>query len=175
MSAASAGPGHGATFVVNLPLRVVLDVGPARREHPTTGGYEPHGPQILLSGLKVLVVDDESDARELLEYLLTAAGAEVATAGSASEGADLVGYSKFHVIVSDIGMPKRDGYDFIRDVRALPADRGGKTPAIALTAFARSEDRTRAMLAGFQAHIAKPIEAQELVATIKSLAANNAT
>jgi CheY-like chemotaxis protein len=98
------------------------------------------------------------------------AGAVVVTAGSATEALACLTGRAFDLIVSDIGMPERDGYDFMRDVRDLPTESGGKTPAIALTAFARSEDRTRAMLAGYQVHISKPIEARELVATIKSLA-----
>ena len=91
------------------------------------------------------------------------------TAGSADEALALVRSRRPDVIVSDIGMPGRDGYQLMRDVRDLPADEGGKTPAIALTAFARSEDRTRAMRAGYQVHVSKPIEPPELVACIRSL------
>ena len=94
------------------------------------------------------------------------------TAATADEGLALLKARRPDVIVSDIGMPERDGYQFIRDVRSLPAAAGGRTPAIALTAFARSEDRTRAMLAGYQVHVSKPIEPQELVATIKSQLGN---
>jgi CheY-like chemotaxis protein len=121
-----------------------------------------------LQGLKVLVVDDEADSRELVQSVLTDAGAEAVTASSAGEGLALVKSLRPDVIVSDIGMPERDGYEFIRDVRSLGTAEGGRTPAIALTAFARSEDRTRAMLAGYQVHVAKPIDPQELVATIRS-------
>lgn len=117
----------------------------------------------------MLVVDDEPDARELLKSLLADAGAEVVTAGSAEEGLAVVKSYRPDVIVSDIGMPERDGYQFIRDVRGLDVAAGGATPAIAATAFARSEDRTRAMLAGYQVHVSKPIEPEELVATVKSL------
>lgn len=123
----------------------------------------------LLAGLAVLVVDDEPDARELLQVVLESASAEVWVAASADEAMSLLRQRMFSAIVSDIGMPERDGYSFIQDVRALPAAQGGKTPAIALTAFARSEDRTRAMLSGFQVHLSKPVEPRELVATVKSL------
>ena len=108
-----------------------------------------------------------------MQAVLTDAGAEVFAAASAAEGFALVTSRRPDLIVSDIGMPGGDGYQFIRDVRSLGSTGGGKTPAIALTAFARSEDRTRAMLAGYQAHVSKPIEARELVATIRSLASNS--
>jgi signal transduction histidine kinase/uncharacterized protein with PIN domain len=172
VKADSAGEGQGATFIVNLPLRAVRDPAPAPRAHPTAAGRTPvpRAPVVSLGGLLVLVIDDEPDARELVMSLLTDASAEVLSAASAEEGLTLVRSRRPDVIVSDIGMPIRDGYEFIGDVRGLPPGEGGRTPAIALTAFARSEDRTRAMLAGYQVHISKPIEPQELIATIKSLA-----
>nr|MBA2540664.1 response regulator [Deltaproteobacteria bacterium] len=123
----------------------------------------------VLSGLKVLVVDDEPDARELLRHVLMAAQADVQTAASADEGlAALMSYRP-DVVVSDIGMPIRDGYHLMRAIRSRTPEEGGRTPAIALTAFARSEDRTRALMAGYQVHMAKPIEPNELVVTIGSL------
>ncbi|MEO7092229.1 MAG: ATP-binding protein, partial [Polyangiales bacterium] len=157
--AESDGEKHGATFTVSLPVRALRESGPALREHPTTGNpsvVPAASPAVSLAGLRVLVIDDERDARELLHAILVDAGADAFTAASADEGLALVKSRRPHVIVSDIGMPERDGYDLIRDVRSLAADAGGKTPAIALTAFARSEDRTRAMLAGFQVHVSKP-------------------
>ena len=158
----SAGEGMGTLFTVSLPLRAVHDRSTPTRAHPTTGRSAiPEAHEVTLDGVKVLVVDDERDARELVE------------AASAEEGLVLLQSIRPDVIVSDVGMPDRDGYQFIRDVRALAAGHGGKTPAIALTAFARSEDRTRAMLAGYQVHVSKPIEPQELVATVKSLARNS--
>jgi signal transduction histidine kinase/ActR/RegA family two-component response regulator len=170
----SLGEGEGATFVVNLPVRALRDSSPSTREHPTSGnGAIVRPPAVSLAGIKVLVVDDEADARELVKSVLSDAAADVCTAGSADEGYALVISYRPHVIVSDIGMPGRDGYEFIRHVRGLAPASGGRTPAIALTAFARSEDRTRAMLAGYQVHVSKPIEPQELVATIKSLASNS--
>ncbi len=168
----SAGDGEGATFVVSLPLRAVRDVA-SSREHPTSPrSPQVRAPDVSLAGLKVLVIDDERDARELVQFVLSEASAEVLVAASAEEGLALVKTDRPDVIVSDIGMPERDGYQLIRDVRSLAPSDGGRTPAIALTAFARSEDRTRAMLAGYQVHISKPIEPCELVATVKSLGAH---
>jgi signal transduction histidine kinase/CheY-like chemotaxis protein len=173
VEARSEGDGHGATFTVALPLRAVRDSAAPSGEHPTTGRAPVlGGPEVSLARLRVLVVDDEPDARELVKCVLSLAGADVIVAGSAAEGLACVRAHPPDVIVSDIGMPDRDGYQFVRQVRELGPACGGKTPAIALTAFARSEDRTRAMLAGYQVHMAKPIEPQELVATISSLAAN---
>ena len=125
---------------------------------------------IDLAGLRVLVIDDEPDARELIRRVLLQCQANVTIAASAAEGLKLLQAERPHVLISDIGMPEMDGYQFIREVRKLSASDGGRTPAIALTAFARSEDRTRAMLAGYQVHISKPIEPQELIATVGSLA-----
>jgi signal transduction histidine kinase/CheY-like chemotaxis protein len=171
--AESGGDGTGATFTVSLPLRAVREPVLAA-EHPTSGRhFHPRSPLVSLEGLMVLVLDDEADARELVKSVLEDAAAVVLTAASADEGLELVKLHRPHVIVSDIGMPERDGYQFIMDVRSLPAEQGGKIPAIALTAFARSEDRTRAMLAGYQVHVSKPIEPSELVATIKSTAGNH--
>jgi signal transduction histidine kinase/ActR/RegA family two-component response regulator len=169
--AESPGEGQGTTFVIDLPLRALRE--DAGRAHPTTDRFPVlRPPGVSLAGTSVLIVDDENDARELVGSVLAAVGAEVWMAASVEEGLEIIGRQHPDVVVSDIGMPERDGYDLIRAIRALPAAAGGRTPAIALTAFARSEDRTRAMLAGYQVHVAKPIEPQELIATIKSLAAN---
>jgi signal transduction histidine kinase/CheY-like chemotaxis protein len=173
VKAESAGEDLGATFVVGLPLhaRSACDITDTPREHQTTTAQslEPRASDVSLAGIAVLVVDDEADARELVEAALLGATAEVRTAASAAEALATLKLILPDVIVSDIGMPERDGYQLIRDVRSLPANQGGRTPAIALTAFARSEDRTRAMLAGYQVHVSKPIEPEELIATIKSL------
>ncbi len=171
--AQSAGAGQGTTFIVSLPLRAIQEPS-VPREHPATGkSVSTRVPEVSLAGIKVVVIDDEPDARELVKIVLADAGAEVLVGSCAEEGLDLVKERRPDVIVSDIGMPGRDGYEFIRDVRALAPDIGGRTPAIALTAFARSEDRTRAMLAGYQVHMSKPIEPHELIATIKSIASNS--
>lgn len=166
--AQSPGLDKGATFIVSLPLAVVRDQ--AGREHPATS----KGPAVaalatVLEGVSVLLVDDEPDAREMLRVVLNDAKATTAVASSAAEALALLRTRRFDVIVSDIGMPEKDGYELIREVRQMPEADGGKTPAIAVTAFARSEDRTRAMRSGYQVHIAKPIEPQELLATIGSL------
>ncbi len=166
----SEGIGQGATFVVRLPLSAIR-ARDALHEHPAA---ERHSTRrlhnVTLSGVKVLVVDDEADARELVKRVLTGCGASVEVAGSAGEAISHLASLRPDVIVSDIGMPETDGYQFIREVRKRPASDGGKTPAVALTAFARSEDRTRAMMAGYQVHISKPIEPRELIATVASLA-----
>ncbi len=167
--AKSPGEGQGATFVVSLPISVVHEdtsspgkVGP--REHDTGEFAYTATP---LAGIKVLVVDDEPDARQLVRRVLTECGAEVAAAGSAAEALELVESFGPDILVSDIGMPDEDGYDLIRRVRGRVA---AKTlPAVALTAFARSEDRRRALLAGFQTHVAKPVDPAELVAVVASL------
>jgi CheY-like chemotaxis protein len=116
------------------------------------------------------VVDDEPDARELIERVLTECSAHVLTASSAEQALALLERERPHVLVSDVGMPNVDGYELLRRVRALGHARGGAIPAIALTAFARSEDRTRALRAGFLVHVSKPVEPSELVATVASVA-----
>jgi CheY-like chemotaxis protein len=165
----SAGEGLGATFIVSLPMAAVH--GDEKREHPTSRyTSELECEDIKLDDLCVLVIDDEPDARELIRRVLSQCNAHVITAASAEEGLKILLAQRPNVIVSDVGMPEKDGYQFIREVRSLSASDGGRTPAIALTAFARSEDRTRAMRAGYQVHISKPIEPQELIATVGSLA-----
>ena len=169
--ASSEGLGSGATFVVCLPLAVMRPQ--PDRAHPMTATTEESATapsvELDLHGVRILVVDDEADARELVQQMLSACGAAVHTAGSASEALALFDALRPDLLLSDIGMPERDGYQFMQDVRKLAPERGGKTPAIALTAFARSEDRTRAMVAGYQVHLAKPVEPRELLATVGSL------
>jgi len=118
----------------------------------------------------VLVVEDEQDSRELIAAVLRQCGAEVSTAASVQEGLEIYQRLRPDILVSDIGMPGEDGYDLIRKVRALPPEQGGRTPAVALTAYARTEDRMRSLLAGFQVHVPKPVEPNELVAVVASLA-----
>jgi CheY-like chemotaxis protein len=173
----SPGLGRGSTFIVALPLKAVHPP-----EHPE-GRVQPHAhtktpayeKSCILAGLKVLVVDDERDARELVKRVLTDCGALVSLAASATEALNLIQQALPDVLVSDIGMPEVDGYEFIRQVRALQTEAGGQTPAIALTAFARSEDRTRSLLAGFLTHVSKPVEPAELVATIAAVSGRNRT
>ncbi|MGZ5131421.1 MAG: ATP-binding protein [Caldimonas sp.] len=169
IQAASDGPGSGATFVVCLPLTALRHR--PDREHPSseTEGAAAPSVELDLNGVNILVVDDESDTRELVEQLLRNCGAAVHSAGSASEALALLDRVRLDLVLSDIGMPERDGYQFMRELRQRPPERGGRTPAIALTAFARSEDRTRSMVAGYQVHLAKPVEPHELLATVGSL------
>jgi PAS domain S-box-containing protein len=168
--AESAGEDGGATFVVHLPLSVVLrDRRSTERVHPKTPDRRSSDFKLAdLSGIKVLVVDDEADARDLIKRVLEECGAEVLTSGSAIEALQMVEEDRPHVLVSDIGMPGVDGYELLRRVRALGEAKGGKVHAIALTAFARSEDRTRALRAGFIYHVSKPVEPSELIAIIAS-------
>ena len=167
----SEGEGAGATFTVTLPVAPVHRREEAyEREHPTARDtLAAHECPERLDGLRVLVVDDEADARELLAAGLGQCGAEVVAASSAREALDAMARLKFDALVSDIGMPGEDGYELIRLVRALPPAGGGRTPAVALTAYARAEDRLRALRAGFEMHAAKPVELTELVVVIANL------
>jgi CheY-like chemotaxis protein len=125
-------------------------------------------------GVKVVIVDDEPDARALLRRLLEDCDAEVHAAETVEQAVALVQSERPHVLISDIGMPGEDGYGLIRRVRALPAETGGQTPAVALTAYARAEDRVTAIVAGFQHHLSKPVEPNELIAVVTSLAGRGA-
>jgi PAS domain S-box-containing protein len=162
--AKSAGEGKGATFVVTLPLLILQSE--SNRFPPRAWSDAPAEMRLTdLSGLKILFVDDEPDARGLVKRLLEECGARVTLAESALQGLDAATACEPDVIISDIGMPEVDGYEFLRKLR-MKNDPSAKTPAIALTAFARSEDRTRALRAGYINHVAKPIEPCELLATI---------
>jgi signal transduction histidine kinase/CheY-like chemotaxis protein len=156
----SAGVDQGSTFTVRIP-RAKARVVPALE----LGGASP----VSLQGMKILVVDDEEDTREFVRSLLEQNAAEVTVAASAADAMVSLQRELPDLLLSDIGMPGEDGYSFIRRVRALPAERGGRTPAVALTAYARSEDRARAMLSGFQNHVAKPVVATELLAVLACL------
>ncbi len=170
--AKSAGEGHGATFCIELPVMVVQTEAPGRsRQHPRSlSRKESFIDHPSLEGITVLAVDDEPDARELIKRVLEGCGAKVILAATAQEGLELLQKQRPDMLVSDIGMPNEDGYHFIKCVRALRSEDGGRTPAAALTAFARSEDRTRALCAGYQTHVAKPVEPAELTAVVASLA-----
>jgi PAS domain S-box-containing protein len=166
VTAASDGPGKGATFTVRLPFLRAAREEP--REDPALRlAFEPPA---VLAGARVLVVDDEEDTREFVRVLLDRCRARVTVARNATEALAALQRERPDVLLSDIAMPEEDGYRLIQKVRALPADRGGRTPAVALTAYARSEDRTRALLAGYQNHVTKPIEPGELLAAVASLA-----
>jgi PAS domain S-box-containing protein len=170
--AKSPGAGQGATFSVSLPVTVLAaDAEPLPpRRHPTADlAPLALGEGVRLGGIRVLVIDDEPDARGVLRQLLEEVEARVLTAGSVAEALEVLQTDRPDVIISDIGMPGEDGYGLIHEVRALPPERGGRTPAIALTAYARAEDRIRTLLAGFQHHVAKPVEPAELIAMVRSL------
>lgn len=169
--ARSAGEGHGATFTVHLPIAVFHRVSqdPPRLHPVAITSLSLHFKPLDLSGIKVLIVDDEPDSRILLERVLTECKAQVLVAATAETALPAIERDRPDVLVSDIGMPGVDGYELLRRVRALGEARGGKLPAIALTAFARSEDRTRALRAGFQVHVSKPVEPSELIATVASI------
>ena len=171
--AKSPGPGGGSTFVVALPLTVIHPdpESVVHRRHPTTATVPTSAEACVeIAGLKVVVVDDEPDARGLLQRLLEDCDAEVVVAATANEAIDLVKRHRPDVLVSDIGMPGEDGYSLIRRLRQLAADEGGATPAVALTAYARADDRINVVLAGFQHHLSKPVEPAELIAIVASLA-----
>jgi PAS domain S-box-containing protein len=166
VDAASDGEQTGATFTVRLPLALASLPPDSHVEVPAL----PAAMTTSLAGLRVLVLDDEEDAREVVTRLLEDAGAAVTAAGSASDAQKLLeGGLVPDVVVSDVGMPERDGYDFIQAVRRMPPPLR-TVPAAALTALARLEDRKRALLSGFQTHLAKPVDPAELVATVASLA-----
>ena len=167
VEARSPGEGQGATFIVCLPL---AHIRAGTETHPDPTDHEPTQDLSSLAGLHVLVVDDEPDARTLTRRVLEERGATVVTVGSAAEALQAVDSdSTVSVIVSDIGMPEHDGYDFIRQMRAMPGS-AARVPAIALTALARDEDRKQALLAGYQVHISKPVDPAELVTVIATLA-----
>lgn len=168
----SAGTGKGATFIVKLPLTVLHPLEePWEREHPQSKPRDlPPVPTIPLNNVSVLVVDDESDARDLLKLLLESAGATVYLAQSAEQGLEYLLTKSVDVLICDIGMADVDGYSLMRRIRALDDGKKSGVAAVALTAYARLEDRTEAMRAGFQNHLSKPVEAAELLAVVQSLA-----
>ena len=168
--ASSRGVGKGAEFVVRLPISPVISttIGIARvpATRPSTVVASLHED---LGDLVALVVDDDPDARELLEFMLQRSGIAVRLASSATEALSVLRDLEPDVVVSDIGMPDGDGYSLIRELRTHPEERKRNIPAIALTAFARTEDRTRALVAGFNVHLAKPVEPLELIAAVVRL------
>jgi CheY-like chemotaxis protein/anti-sigma regulatory factor (Ser/Thr protein kinase) len=168
--AQSAGQGRGATFTVRLPVALM--------EVPTEGGLSGPSPAVAadsrtvltrLDGVRVLAADDDAEGLALVKTILTRAGADVRTSLSASEALDLFDEWRPDVLVSDIEMPGEDGYSLIRKVRARSTDDGGGTPAIALTAYGRPQDRVRALAAGFNMHVPKPVDPGELTTIIADI------
>jgi PAS domain S-box-containing protein len=171
VEASSEGEGKGATFRVRLPLMIVHpDTTKAPREHPRTERRDALSGLADLTGVRVLAVDDEEDALTLLRVVLETAGAEVATVGSPVDAIQRIAEFKPHVLVIDLGMPEIDGFELITRIRKSNDRTVRDLPAAALTAFARSEDRTRALRSGFEMHLAKPVDPGELVASVATLA-----
>jgi PAS domain S-box-containing protein len=170
---ASEGEGKGSTFRVRLPLMVVHVEGPPEA-HPRPEKKAPLRHLGNLDGVRVLVVDDEEDALGLLREVLEAAGADVTTIGSPGEALERVGEARPHVLIVDLGMPEIDGFEFIGRIRASADADLREVPAAALTALARSEDRTRALESGFEMHLAKPVDPGELVASVATLVRRSA-
>jgi CheY-like chemotaxis protein/anti-sigma regulatory factor (Ser/Thr protein kinase) len=168
----SEGEGQGSTFTVMLPITPLYQVDPSGgRVHPAARDLLPEFADCTdrLDGLRVLVVDDEADTRELLKQGLEYCGAQVSLAASAAEALDTLMANVPDVLISDIGMPGVDGYDLIKQVRNLPPQRGGKVPAIALTAYTRTEDRLQSLRAGYDMHVPKPVELAELIAVASTV------
>jgi CheY-like chemotaxis protein len=171
IEAFSAGVGHGATFRMTLPLMVVQPTRSDQpRVHPRSGGSRAHVAAGDLRDVHVLAVDDEHDALSLVSEVLEAAGARVTAARSAEEALTKLTAEVPDVLVADLGMPHLDGFQFINRVRGHRNPRVREVPAAALTAYARSDDRMKALRAGFHIHLAKPIDPAELVTTVASLA-----
>jgi PAS domain S-box-containing protein len=170
VTAESAGEGQGATFRVKLPRVAALVEAKDERSHPTAGQPVPayHGPS--LRGLRVLVVDDDPDALDLIATILRRAEAEAMLCSSPPEALAMLRSWKPHVLVSDIEMPGEDGYSLIRKVRELAGSDGGQIPAVALTAYGRAEDRVRSLSAGYSMHVAKPVDPVELGVIVANLA-----
>ncbi len=173
VSVQSEGEGKGATFTINLPFAGVTSSESETAEAAQAGQSE----EVIsfdglpsLQGLKVLVVDDEADTRELIREVLKECGSDVITSPSAADALIALEQHKPDVLISDLGMPDEDGYSLIAKIRELPAERGGEIPAAALTAYARAEDRMRVLRSGFQFHLPKPVDSAELVTVVASLA-----
>lgn len=163
--ASSPGEGQGATFTVHLPIAIVQQDAQGR-EHPVSpGSTEDDSLEVKLTDVRILVVDDDPDACEMLRRVLQDSQAKVSTAHSAQEALNIFPDVQPQIIISDIGMPEMDGYELIRRLRS----HGKKIPAVAVTAFARSEDRIRALQAGYNLHVAKPLEPREIITVIAAL------
>jgi len=171
VSAESAGEEQGSTFTVNLPIIAVSErtMEAGSKADQVAIQAQLNGSE-LLKGVCVLLVDDQPDARELLSLVLTHAGAETTAAASSEVALEMLVQHRFDVLVSDIGMPDEDGFTLINRIRSLSTEEGGSIPAVALTAYATDEDRTRVLAAGFGEHLSKPVEPTELIAIVASLA-----
>jgi CheY-like chemotaxis protein len=172
--ASSPGKDQGATFQIRLPL-----ISATRQSRPEGPRPETPPPALKerksmenghkLDGVRVLLVEDNLDTLEMLRFIFEESGADVITSTSVDEALAALERFRPDALVSDIAMPDRDGYDLIREIRSREPERGGKIPAVAVTAYARAEDRVRVLAAGFHMHIAKPIDPDELIAVVASL------
>jgi CheY-like chemotaxis protein/anti-sigma regulatory factor (Ser/Thr protein kinase) len=176
ITAHSDGPGLGSRFMIKLPMLATSpSIGETFRRHPIAGDEAPREALRRLDGIRVLLVDDEASTSEAVQALLGSCGAVVRIASSAAEALGVLDEWKPDVLVSDIAMPGEDGYALIRKVRERHATRGGRIPAVALTAYAKIEDRVSILAAGFQMYLSKPADANELVAVVSSLASRRGT
>ncbi|HEX8638786.1 MAG TPA: ATP-binding protein, partial [Pyrinomonadaceae bacterium] len=166
----SEGEGRGATFIIKLPRLGIIAEQQDRRQ-PLANGNGDFGEMPDLTDVKILVVDDDQDTRVLLSAVLAQTSAQVKTAGSVSQALELLEAETFALLISDIEMPQTDGYDLIRAVRRMPQT--VRIPAIAVTAYARAEDRVRAIRAGYDMHIPKPVESHELLTVAARLVKRN--
>jgi PAS domain S-box-containing protein len=178
--AASSGKGQGSTFKITLPLMAAAEAPRTKvpvfgsKAVPAAAVTAPAEKVNVLDHVRVLLVEDDPDTLDLLKVVLNNSGADVATAASAQEAIDKFDHWRPDVLVSDLAMPEQDGYELIREVRSRGPEQGGDTPAVALTAYARSEDRRRALTSGFQMHLAKPVAPTELIAALASLSKRTA-
>jgi CheY-like chemotaxis protein len=168
----SLGDKRGATFTVMLPIKSDQKMS-AQKEKAFRSPVNIGNKAVRLDGIRVLIVDDEANAREASIELLTFHGAEVKSASSAKEGFNVFNQFKPHILVSDIAMPGEDGYSLIKKVRALSKVAGGNTPAVAMTAYAGQEDSHQALSAGFQLHLSKPVDGDDFVNSIAKLVGKN--
>lgn len=169
VDAESEGDNRGSTFTVRLPARSAVSTVKGRAGSPLVAAATARAGTPRLDGLCVVVVDDEADALQLVSEVLRERGAEVHCVASPKEAVDKIASVRPDVIVSDIGMPAMDGYTLMRRIRSLPIELGGRTPAVALTAYARTEDAQRAFAAGYQMHVAKPVEPYQLATVVANL------
>ncbi len=169
IQAQSQGTGQGSTFTVKLPVLKASKRAEQRRITYTSVSSPQSPSPNLLTGLRVLVVDDEADVRQWITTVLEECGAEITAVSSTGEVLEALEELQPDVLISDIGMPNEDGYALMRKIRELEPELGGRIPAVALTGYARVEDYKQALAAGFQLHVAKPVRAAELIAVVASL------
>ena len=169
MDVASPGVGEGSRFTVRLPIAFRAEGARDQRQELGPSSFAIRPPAAELAGLRVIVVDDEADAREVIKAVLERSGASVTAVGSCVEALEALERTAPDVLVSDLGMPGEDGFALIRKVRERERGHGQRVAALALTAYARFDDRAKALSAGYQRHLAKPVAPEDLVAAVESL------